>query len=65
VWTLAAWDEKRDDFRTFRLDRIEMLEITSRNFTQKRGQRLEDMMKKARAEAATAPTPSPPGSASG
>jgi predicted DNA-binding transcriptional regulator YafY len=58
VWTLAAWDERRDDFRTFRLDRIEKLEITSRNFTQKRGQRLEDMMKRARAEAAAA-TPSP------
>jgi predicted DNA-binding transcriptional regulator YafY len=64
VWTLAAWDERRDDFRTFRLDRIEKLEITSRNFTQKRGQRLEDMMKRARAEAA-ATTPSPPESASG
>src|SRR5215469_11982345 len=65
VWTLAAWDEKRDDFRTFRLDRIEKLEITSRNFIQKRGQRLEDMMKKVRAEAAAAPTPSRPESASG
>ena len=64
VWTLAAWDERRDDFRTFRLDRIERLEITSRNFTQKPGQRLEDMMKRARAEAA-AITPSPPESASG
>ncbi len=65
VWTLAAWDEKRDDFRTFRLDRIEKIEITSRSFVQKRGQRLEDMMKKARAEAAAAPTPSRPESASG
>ena len=63
VWTLAAWDEKRDDFRTFRLDRIERLEITSRTFTQKRGQRLEDMMKRARAEAVAA-TPSRPESAS-
>jgi predicted DNA-binding transcriptional regulator YafY len=64
VWTLAAWDERRNDFRTFRLDRIERLEITTRNFTQKRGQRLEDMMKRVRAEAAAA-TPSPPESASG
>ena len=59
VWTLAAWDEIRNDFRTFRLDRIERLEITSRNFTPKRGQRLEDMMKRVRAEAAAA-TPSRP-----
>lgn len=63
VWTLAAWDERRDDFRTFRLDRIEKLEITVRTFIQKRGQRLEDMMKRARAEAAA--TPSRPESASG
>jgi predicted DNA-binding transcriptional regulator YafY len=63
VWTLAAWDERRNDFRTFRLDRIEKLEITSRNFTPKRGQRLEDMMKRVRAEAAAA-TPSRPASAS-
>jgi predicted DNA-binding transcriptional regulator YafY len=62
VWTLAAWDERRDDFRTFRLDRIESLEVTARNFTQKRGQRLEDMMKRVRAEAAA--TPSRPESAS-
>jgi predicted DNA-binding transcriptional regulator YafY len=59
VWTLAAWDEIRNDFRTFRLDRIERLEVTSRNFTPKRGQRLEDMMKRVRAEAAAA-TPSRP-----
>ena len=63
VWTLAAWDEKRSDFRTFRLDRIERLEITSRNFAQKRGQRLEDMMKRTRVEAAAA-IPSRPESAS-
>jgi predicted DNA-binding transcriptional regulator YafY len=56
VWTLAAWDEIRNDFRTFRLDRIERLEVTSRNFTPKRGQRLEDMMKRVRAEAAATPS---------
>jgi len=56
VWTLAAWDEIRNDFRTFRLDRIDRLETTSRNFTPKRGQRLEDMMKRVRAEAAATPS---------
>src|SRR6201995_896320 len=56
VWTLAAWDEHRDDFRTFRLDRIERLQITSPNFTPKRGQRLEDMMKRVSAEAAATPS---------
>jgi predicted DNA-binding transcriptional regulator YafY len=63
VWTLAAWDERRNDFRTFRIDRIDRLEITSRIFTPKRGQRLEDMMKRVRAEHAAA-TRSRPESAS-
>lgn len=61
VWTLAAWDEIRNDFRTFRLDRIDKLEVTARIFTPKRGQRLEDMMKRARAEYLAA-TQSPPAS---
>jgi predicted DNA-binding transcriptional regulator YafY len=50
VWTLAAWCETRDDFRNFRMDRIEDLHVTNRNFKQKRGQRLEDLMKQHRAE---------------
>lgn len=51
VWTLAAWCETRNDFRNFRMDRIDDLHVTGRNFTQKRGQRLEDMLKQIRAEA--------------
>jgi predicted DNA-binding transcriptional regulator YafY len=50
VWTLLAWCETRDDFRTFRLDRIEALTLASRTFTPKRGQRLEDYLKQVRAE---------------
>ena len=60
VWTLAAWCETRDDFRNFRMDRIEDLHVTGRTFTQKRGQRLEDLMKQHRAEAKARATPSPP-----
>ena len=52
VWTLAAWCETREDFRTFRLDRIEQAEDAGRTFVQKRGQRLEDLLKKVRADAA-------------
>ena len=51
VWTLAAWCETRNDFRTFRMDRIAALTITTRTFVQKRGQRLEDLLKKYRTEA--------------
>jgi len=67
VWTLSAWCETRNDFRTFRLDRIESLVITGRVFTPKRGQRFEDLMRRVRAEAAANTerfTPSHPASAS-
>ena len=50
VWTLAAWCETRNDFRNFRLDRIEALDVTAVQFTPKRGQRLEDMLKQVRAD---------------
>lgn len=51
VWTLAAWCETRADFRNFRMDRIEDLDITERTFTPKRGQRFEDYMRQVRSEA--------------
>jgi predicted DNA-binding transcriptional regulator YafY len=60
VWTLAAWCETRNDFRNFRMDRIEDLHVTSRTFKQKRGQRLEDLMKQHRGKAKARATPSPP-----
>jgi predicted DNA-binding transcriptional regulator YafY len=50
VWTLAGWCETRDGFRNFRLDRMEALEVTAAQFTPRRGQRLEDMLKQVRAE---------------
>lgn len=33
VWTLVAWCHLRSDYRTFRLDRIQNLEVTRENFT--------------------------------
>jgi predicted DNA-binding transcriptional regulator YafY len=54
VWTLAAWCETRNDFRTFRIDRMEAFTDTGATFTPKRGQRLEDYFKRARAEARNA-----------
>ena len=46
VWTLTAWCELREDFRTFRIDRMQQVIILEREFVQKRGQRLEDYLKK-------------------
>lgn len=60
VWTLAAWCETRNDFRSFRLDRIEALERTGEIFTPRRGQTLKDFLKHTRATASRL-TPSLPG----
>jgi predicted DNA-binding transcriptional regulator YafY len=52
VWTLAAWCETRSDFRTFRLDRIDQCAQPGRIFTPKRGQRLDDFLRRVRSNAA-------------
>ena len=44
VWTLVAWCELRNDFRSFRLDRIAEPEVLEEGFTVKQGQRLEDFL---------------------
>ena len=46
VWLLAAWCELREDFRTFRIDRIEDLEVTSERFRPERGKTLQDFLKR-------------------
>ena len=51
VWTLAAWCETRNDFRTFRVDRMDGFADIGATFTPKRGQRLEDYLKQARGKA--------------
>jgi predicted DNA-binding transcriptional regulator YafY len=45
VWTLASWCELREDFRSFRIDRMSEVAVLEREFVPKRGQRLEDFMK--------------------
>jgi len=42
VWTLVAWCEMREDFRTFRVDRIAALEPAGRPFRHERGKTLAD-----------------------
>ncbi|CAN5202333.1 YafY family protein [soil metagenome] len=44
VWTLAAWCELRQDFRTFRVDRAEALELTEEKFPREAGRTLEDYL---------------------
>jgi len=42
VWTLASWCEARQDFRSFRVDRIEKLALTGETFPDDPGTTLRD-----------------------
>jgi predicted DNA-binding transcriptional regulator YafY len=44
VWTLAAWCELRDDFRTFRIDRADGLAVSDERFQHEPGRRLDDYL---------------------
>jgi predicted DNA-binding transcriptional regulator YafY len=44
VWTLAAWCELREDFRTFRIDRMDGLVETGERFPETPGRRLSDYL---------------------
>lgn len=46
VWTLAAWCELRNDFRSFRLDRIRKCTPTGATFTDEPGRTLDDFLRK-------------------
>ena len=50
VWTLVAWCEKRQDFRSFRLDRVRSLEGTETRFVLRDGQRLVDYLRQQNAD---------------
>ena len=47
VWTLAAWCELRNDFRSFRIDRMDEL-VVNDVFEPRRGQSLDDFIRKVR-----------------
>jgi predicted DNA-binding transcriptional regulator YafY len=49
TWTLAAWCELREDFRSFRIDRMDAVVVLERAFEPKKGERLEDFIKRVRA----------------
>ena len=44
VWTLAAWCELRQDFRTFRLDRADEVAVSSERFAVEAGKALADYL---------------------
>ena len=51
VWTLAAWCESRDGFRSFRIDRITGLELLAERFRDEPGRTLADLLRTVGAEA--------------
>ena len=52
VWTLVAWCELRDDFRSFRIDRIAAIGAAGRTFKPERGKLLADFYRRMENETA-------------
>lgn len=50
VWTVVAWCELREDFRSFRMDRFRAIEVLNENFIPELGKRYQDFMDKLRRE---------------
>jgi predicted DNA-binding transcriptional regulator YafY len=46
VWLLASWCELRQDFRSFRLDRISDLAVLQETFPPERGKTIQDFLKR-------------------
>jgi predicted DNA-binding transcriptional regulator YafY len=46
TWTLAAWCELREDFRSFRVDRIEKLDVLDERFRDEPGKTLADLFRR-------------------
>jgi len=44
VWTIGAWCELRNDFRVFRLDRINTLCVLDERYPQEKGKSLQDLI---------------------
>lgn len=45
VWTLSAWCERRQDFRTFRIDRVVKLRSLEERFRDEPGKTLADLLR--------------------
>jgi predicted DNA-binding transcriptional regulator YafY len=45
IWSLTGWCELREDFRSFRLDRIERLETLAQRFHDEPGRTLDDFFR--------------------
>ena len=52
VWTLSTWCELRNDFRGFRLDRMDTIEMLPERFRDEPGKTLADLLRQVKAETA-------------
>ncbi|APW35956.1 DNA-binding transcriptional regulator [Rhodoferax koreense] len=52
IWTLSAWCETRQDFRSFRIDRIRQWQVLDASFRDEAGKTLADMLRKVKGELA-------------
>ena len=50
VWTLSAWCERRQDFRTFRIDRVIKLKALDERFRDEPGKTLADLLRMSEAQ---------------
>ena len=57
VWTLTTWCELREDFRVFRVDRIQTLDVAPDSFEDEPGKRLADYLDTVEGMSADAVTP--------
>jgi predicted DNA-binding transcriptional regulator YafY len=57
VWMLSAWCELREDFRTFRLDRMADFAVSGDRFRHEPGKTLHDFLKRDQAWTRTRPVP--------
>ncbi len=55
VWTLSAWCETRQDFRGFRVDRIEALAVLDERFRDEPGKTLADLLRTVQGQMASGP----------
>jgi len=60
VWTLSAWCELRQDFRGFRADRIDALQVLDERFRDEPGKTLADLLRQVRANCADRLVPPSP-----
>ena len=59
VWLLSAWCELREDFRTFRLDRIDGFNVETDRFRMEPGKTLHDFLKRSQTWPRTSGSPPP------